>query len=130
VPYRTETNTTISLLEKGDVAAENMFEAAQSRNSTLTWILRLVGFMMMFFGIKMCFNPFVILADVIPFLGSVLGGGVSIFAGLVAVILTLITIALAWVAARPILGFTLLGIAGAAAVFLFIRSKKNKQASS
>lgn len=127
-PYKTENESTISLLEMGDVAPESMFEAAQSRNSTMTWILRFVGFLLMFFGISKVFKPLVVLGDVVPFIGRIIGGGVSIVAGLISITLTLTTIAIAWIFYRPILAFSLLGIAAGALIFIFIKNKKEKSA--
>lgn len=125
-PYKTENNSIISLLEMGDVAPEVMFEAAQSRNTTLTWGLRFAGFLMMFFGISKCFKPFVVVADIIPFLGRLLSSGTTLFAGVLSLILTLTTIALAWLFYRPVLAFFLLAIAIGALVFIFIKSKKEE----
>jgi len=124
IPFHTETGTTISLLESGDVPANIMFETAQSRNTTWTWILRFIGFLMMFIGITKCFSPLVVLADVVPFIGRLLGAGISFFAGLAAFALSLTTIAIAWIAYRPVLAFSLLGIAVASLIFIFVKNKK------
>jgi len=124
IPFHTKTGTTISLIESGEVPANIMFESAQSRNTTLTWVLRFVGLLMMFIGITKCFNPLVVLADVVPFIGRILGGGISFFAGLASLALSLTTIALAWIAYRPILAFSLLGIAAASLIFIFVKNKK------
>lgn len=126
IPYKTENNSIICLLEKGEVAPKAMFETAQNRNSTLTWGLRFIGFLMMYFGISKSFQPFVVLAYVIPILGRLLSSGVSLFSGVISFTLTLTTIAIAWVFYRPILAFTLLAIAAGALVFIFIKTKKEK----
>jgi hypothetical protein len=49
-----------------------------------------------------------VVADVIPFLGSLVGMGIGLAAFLVALCLSLVTIAIAWVAHRPLLGIGLL----------------------
>jgi hypothetical protein len=126
VPYETENGSSISLLETGEVSPEKMFATAQSNNSTMTWILRAVGFFMMFFGISRIFNPLVILADVIPFLGSLLGAGIGLFSGVIAFMLSLITIGIAWVASRPLLGFSILGIGVIAFIFTYFATRKKK----
>jgi hypothetical protein len=127
-PYNTENGSTISLLQTGEVSPEKMFSDAQAGNATLTWILRLVGFLMMFFGITMIFKPLVIVADVLPFLGNLLDIGIGFFAGIISITLSLIVIALAWIAARPILGISFLVLAGLSCAFIFIKNKKAKGA--
>ncbi|MBT4937155.1 hypothetical protein HON22_04515 [Candidatus Peregrinibacteria bacterium] len=57
-----------------------------------TWILRAVGFLMMWIGLSMLFKPFHVLFDVIPFLGSVSRGLISVASFIMAFILSLITI--------------------------------------
>ena len=69
-------------------------------------------------GIYMIFNPFVVLLDVLPFLGSILGYGIGIMAGIVAFALSLVTIAVAWFAHRPITSLILLTI-GVGGFFLY-----------
>jgi hypothetical protein len=57
-PYPTaQKGYDIELLETGFMTADQMFEAAQSRNTMMTWILRLVGFVMMFAGLSMIGRP-------------------------------------------------------------------------
>jgi hypothetical protein len=95
-------------LRTGILSKEAMFQQAAEENNLLTWILRVVGFALMGFGIFLVFQPFVVFADVIPFFGNLLSAGVALFAFLIALPLTLITIALGWVAYRPLIGIPLL----------------------
>jgi len=94
----------------GTVAADQMFAAAQSRNNTMTWILRLVGFGMQFFGLFMIGRPFAVVADFIPFIGSFFRVGIGVFAFLLAFATSFITIAIAWIFYRPVLGIILLSL--------------------
>lgn len=55
-----------------------MFKAAQSANSSLTWLLRVVGFLMMFGGLKRMLTPLSVLGDIIPLVGAVIEEGVSV----------------------------------------------------
>jgi len=61
-----------------------------------------------------------VVADVLPILGDLLRGGIAVFAGVVAACLSLVTIAAAWLAYRPVLGIGLL----AAAVVLLVAGWK------
>lgn len=110
-PYQASTGDTIELLQAGTHTAAAMFDKAQSDNKLLTWILRAVGFFLMFAGLGMIFKVLSVLADVLPFLGNVIGAGTGIISFLIAAVLSLITIALAWVVYRPIFGIILLAVA-------------------
>lgn len=104
-------------LSVGAVSAAGMFTSLETGNVVLTWVLRFLGWLMMFAGISMVTRPLVIVADVIPLIGSVVGAGTGLFALLVSAPLTLMTIALGWLAYRPLLGVGLL-VAGAGVAFL------------
>lgn len=132
-PYKTEQDTSISMLQMGTVSAGQMFQQAQDSNTTLTWILRLVGFVAMTIGITLFFRPLVVFADVIPIFGSLLQAGAVFFALLLAAPLSLITIALGWIVYRPLLGIALLAgagiiIAGAIMLAMKLRRPKTKMA--
>lgn len=128
VPYRTATDTTILLVEEGNLTAQQMFKMAQDRNSVMTWILRGLGFFLMFIGIFMLFRPIVVFADVVPIFGTMLGAGIGLFAFLGAAILSFITIAVAWIFYRPLLGIALLALAAAAFYWLLTVGIKKKAA--
>jgi len=125
-PYHAKAGGTVDLLEYGEKSADVMFKAAQDANTTLTWILRGVGFFVMFLGLVLVFRPISVFGDVIPFVGTLLGAGLAVFAGGVAAALSLITIAISWLVFRPLVGISLLVLAaGAIAGLLYVsRSKK------
>lgn len=78
----------------------------------------------MWIGLGMMLKLLSVLADVLPFLGNIIGAGTSLIAGLVAAVLSLITVAVAWVVYRPLLGVALL--AAALAIVFVVRSKLKK----
>lgn len=126
-PYHAKAGDAVDLLQIGSVSAEQMFAAAQSANTTRTWIIRLVGFVMMGIGICMVFQPIVVFADFLPFLGNLVGLGVGVFAFGTAFVLSLITIALGWIVYRPLLGASLLVLAIGSLVGLIYLGRKKKQ---
>jgi hypothetical protein len=128
VPYRTATDTTILLVEEGTLTAPQMFKKAEDRNSVMTWVLRGLGFFLMFLGIFMLFRPIVVFADVVPMFGTMLGAGIGFFAFLGAAILSSITIAVAWIVYRPLIGIAMLALAVAAFYWLFTVGMKKKAA--
>jgi uncharacterized membrane protein HdeD (DUF308 family) len=122
--YPTKTRKSIFDLENSAMTAQEMVQTALSRNNTLTWILRFVGFLMMAIGIGMVLQPLSVLADVVPFIGSFVGGATALIALFAAAGMSLVTIAIGWVFFRPMLGIPLLlvGIGSMVAVF-FMRKK-------
>ena len=110
-PYSTKAGGKVELLQVGAHSADAMIQKAQENNKMLTWVLRLVGFILMLVGINMIFKPLSILADILPILGTIVEAGTGIIAFLLATILSLITIAIGWIVYRPLLGIILLVVA-------------------
>ncbi|WP_446007720.1 TMEM43 family protein [Candidatus Electrothrix sp.] len=107
-PYHAQAGGDIELLQVGVHTAEAMFQKAQTDNKILTWALRVVGFLVMMIGLSLIFKVFSVLADVIPFLGNIVEAGTGFIAFLLAAVLSLITIAVAWIVFRPLLAIILL----------------------
>lgn len=116
----------IEILHEGDHSAQEMIRAEESANARLTWILRLVGFVLMALGIFLVLNPLKVFSDVLPFLGGLVGFVLGVFAALVAAVLSLITIAISWIAVRPLLGMALLGAAGVMLVGAILVARKRR----
>jgi hypothetical protein len=125
-PYQPRSGNPIALLSVGTHSAKEMFQKAESGNTLMTWGLRLGGYFLMALGVALVFRPLVVIADVLPILGDFLGMGVAIFAGLIAVPLTLVTIAIGWIVYRPLLGAGLLVAAAAGIAVLFVLRRKRK----
>lgn len=119
--YPTSAGGTIALLQTGIHTADAMIQTAQSSNIMLAWMLRLAGFILMFIGLNLVLKPLSVLADVLPVLGNVVGAGSGVIAFLLAGILSLLTIGIAWIVYRPLLGIIL--VLAAAALTMAIREK-------
>lgn len=128
-PYRAKAGGSLELLETGVCTAEAMIQAAQDSNRMLTWILRLVGYVVMLVGLNMIFKVVSVLADVLPMLGSIVRAGTGLIAFLLAAILSLITIAVAWIVFRPILGLILI-VAAVGLTFAIKGKLKSSKAAS
>lgn len=122
-PYTTSNGRTILLVERGKQTAEQMFQAAQSRNSILTWIFRAVGAFIMWIGLVTIFGPISRLFDILPFLGNLAEKGIALISAVMAAFLSFLTIGVAWVFYRPILGISIIAI-GIALVLWMRRGKK------
>jgi len=100
--YQTKAGDRLLMLRAGTLSAGEMFKAAEAENRVLTWVLRLIGVVAMFIGWMLMMRPLVVLADVIPFLGNVIGAGTGLVALLVTVVVAPIVVAIAWLWYRPL----------------------------
>ncbi len=126
-PFETHYDTTINVLKVGVFSAAEMIAQEEAANRILTWLLRAGGSMMMFFGLMLLLRPLVVLSDVLPLAGSLVGFGTAIVAGLLTIAGAMTVIGIAWVFYRPVLGISLLVVA-IAAVYLIFRRGRSKRA--
>jgi hypothetical protein len=123
--YVSKNGRDIFLSAAGDADAASMFRSAQSENTAITWILRLVGLVVMFIGFVLVFAIFGVLADIIPFVGSIVSFGTSLFAFVLTLLLGAVVIAIGWVAYRPLVA---IGILAAAAVVAYLLVRRRSSA--
>ena len=128
VPFRASNGNTFSRLAMGTHDMNGMFEDAKSGNATMAWILRGVGLVLCVVGFGMIFAPLKIVADVIPLLGSIVGAGTGLVAGLLGSAWSMVIIAIAWIRFRPVLAFCLLGAALVLVILLVIKGRMKKAA--
>lgn len=64
----------------------------QSENQMLTWILRLVGFLLMWFGLMAVFGPISTFLDILPIAGSISRGLIAGVTFLVALVVSVVVI--------------------------------------
>lgn len=110
-PYIAKARGSIELLQIGRHSAEAMIQDAQDSNTVLTWLLRLGGFICMMIGLNLFLRPLSVIADVLPIAGTIVGAGAGIVAFLIAAPASLLTIAIAWLFYRPLIGIILIAIA-------------------
>ena len=122
--WRAKNGRTLFLVSDGLSTAAEQFESAHRGNKMIAWFLRLGGFLLMVLGIRIFLSPLRVLADVLPFLGRLVGGAGCIVAFLIALPLTLLTIGLAWIAYRPLIGIPLVVGAVLLAVFGLVKARK------
>lgn len=129
-PFTADAGGKIEMLEVGKKSSGSMFEAAHQGNKMMTWILRAIGFFLMFFGFNLVFKPLSVLADVVPLFGTIVGAGTGIIAFLLSVVISFLIISVAWIFYRPLIGVPLLLIAVVGAVLLVrkLMAQKNRQA--
>jgi hypothetical protein len=125
--YQAQAGDSILLVEEGTHTAAEMFQAAQSANTVLTWIVRAGGFLMMFIGLLAVFKPISVFGDVVPLVGTMLGAGLGVFSFLLSAALSILTIAVAWIFYRPLLGIGLLVLALGGLIWLVSLGRKKKR---
>jgi len=111
--YPTQAGRQLLFVRSGVAAADEVFSDAMAANTFLTWVLRFVGGLLMFFGFTMIFKPLSVVASVLPIAGSIVATGTGIVAFLISASVSLVVIAIAWIVYRPLLGIGLLVVAGA-----------------
>lgn len=130
--YQTDAGKSISMIQSGTVTAADMFAAAKSANVVMTWVMRVVGFFMIFGGLNLLIGPLRVVAERIPLIGGLFGAGMSLVTFLLAAAASLMIIAVAWLTARPLLGIVLLLLSGGAfvgsIVLVIVASRKLKAA--
>ena len=117
----------VDLLTDGVKSAKAMFNDAKSANTMLTWILRGVGFFAMFIGLSMLVAPLEVICDVLPFLGNIVGAVSKGVCFVIALVISLLDIALAWLFYRPVIGIILL--AAVVGVIYLAKKARSKKAA-
>ena len=124
-PFKAKNGEHFQKLVMGKKSIDEIFEGEKTVNTILTWIIRLVGTLLVIAGLKGIFGIIETLLKVIPFLANIVGWGVGLVCTIVGIVWSLIVIAIAWLFYRPVLGITLLVIAGVL-VWIFAFGGKNK----
>ena len=121
---------TVALLQPGTHTANAMFEKAKSDNVTLTWGIRVVGSLLLIMAFNMIFKPLSVLADIAPLFGNIVAIGTGIVSFLLGAALALLTISIAWIFYRPLVGIALLAFAAGLMYLLKQKSKKAAEQSA
>lgn len=127
--YQTQAGDRLLLTAAGDVPADQMFSDAVADNVILTWILRAVGLLVLGLAFALVLAPVGVLADVIPFFGSIVRFGTNFIALALTILVGGTVIAVAWVLYRPLVALAIIAIAVAAA-FLVLRLRRKAAAAA
>ena len=123
-PYHAKAGGTIELLVSGVQSSDAMIQKAQKDNTIFTWLLRAAGYLVMFIGFAMILAPLSVFADVVPIFGTIVAAGTGFISALIAGFLAFLTIAIAWIFHRPVLGIILIIAAGAIGFLLYTKLRK------
>ena len=100
------------------------FTSEHNKNSALTWILRIAGFLLVVFGLKSLFEILVTLFKVLPFLASIVNFGVGAVCWIVGAVWSIVVIGIAWIFYRPALGGPLMVADGVLSAYFANKGKK------
>jgi hypothetical protein len=101
--YQAPAGESVLLITSSQESADQMIQDALSNNKMMTWALRLLSLILLITGFALIFKPLVILADVLPFLGAIIGFGTGFMAFILGFSLWVILTAIAWFSTRPIM---------------------------
>jgi hypothetical protein len=124
-PYMAPAGQAVELLVSGQVSPQQMIHQAEVENQMQTWLIRLVTLLMMIFGVMLTLKPVSVLADVIPFFGSIVGFGTGLIALLSGLCLWTAATAIAWISVRPFMAIVL--ILAAAIICMLLWSRRMHQ---
>lgn len=125
VPYTTSNGRALFLSQAGLVEAPAMFDAAQSENTVITWLVRAGGLIGLFIGFVFILSILGVIADLVPFIGSIVRFGTTAIALIFTLLIGPSVIAIAWITYRPLIAVAVLaaGIALAAGILYLRRGK-------
>jgi hypothetical protein len=123
--YKAKNGELFQTLVMGKQSIEEIFDAENMSNTILTWVLRLLGIVLVIAGLRGIFGIIETLLKVVPFIANIVGWGVGLVCTVVGIVWSLLVIAIAWIFYRPVLGIILLVIAGLL-IWIFAFGGKNK----
>ncbi len=110
----------------GQKSVDEIYQSEHDTNSMMLWLLRIVGIAIVIGGLKTTFGIFETLMKILPFLANIVGFGVGLICTIVGTVWSLLVIAIAWIAYRPVLGITILVVAGGILGFFVYRGRQKK----
>lgn len=116
----------IALLYNGTHSADGMVTIFKENAKMLLYILRILGFILMAAGLKLLISPLSMIFSFIPIIGDIAENFTGFVCFLIALALSLITIAVAWIAVRPLISIPLIIIS----IFGIMFALKKKQAAN
>jgi len=125
ISWTSPTQTEIFLVETGAQDAATLVGNAQSSNSRIGWLLRVVGLVLLWIAFSMMFGPLSTFAAVLPPIGRLVGKFTGFIAFLLAAVMASATIVLSWIFVRPLWAVS---IVIAIVVVVAMWSRKNSHA--
>ncbi|MBN2620964.1 TMEM43 family protein [candidate division WOR-3 bacterium] len=96
----------------------------KTEHKVMGWILRIVGFLLMWIGLTLIYGPISAFLDVLPFLGKISRSLIAIVTFFIAIILTILTTVISMVFHNTIALIIFIVIVGIVLFFILTRKKK------
>ncbi|KAL5479125.1 hypothetical protein EMCRGX_G022607 [Ephydatia muelleri] len=90
---------------------EEVFAKEHAHNSNITWILRAVGWFVLFIGFNMMTRILVIIVDWIPLVRDLVSTATSLLCAALSFSLAVLVVGVAWFRYRPLLALVTVGVA-------------------
>ena len=129
--YDTKTNSSIIKLYKGTKNANQMINSIESSNKASKWIKRVIGTLLIIFGVSLVLGPITTLIGYIPFLGNIVNSMIGIVSFIIGLSISLLVIAISWFVVRPVLSIILVAAISLLIVGLvYIKKNKTKEVTN
>jgi len=116
--YQTKAGDRLLMAVPGTQSAADMFKEAEEENRILTWVIRVAGIFAAWLGVFLVLRPLVVVADVVPVIGNILGAGAGLVALVFAIAVGSAVIAIAWLWYRPLVSLAVLAVGAVAGIGL------------
>jgi hypothetical protein len=126
--FQTKAGNKLLMAQSGAATAGDMFKSAERENQILTWIIRGGAIIVMFIGWLLLMRPLVVVADVVPLIGDVLGVGAGLVAMLATAVVAPAVVAFAWLWYRPMVSVAVVTVA-VGLIFLIKRLAASRSAA-
>ncbi|MFA6295867.1 MAG: TMEM43 family protein [Patescibacteria group bacterium] len=129
--FTDEKDNTLFRIFLGDRATA--ISTMKTEYTVMTWILRLVGFLMMWIGLSAMFGPISVVLDFLPFLGSASRGIIGFITFIVALALSVLTILISMIIHNIVALIIILAIIVISAIIItaiFMKKKKGAKPAS
>jgi len=122
--FTAKSGYSLERLTAGTHSSEDMFASERSNNKATAWLLRIIGILLIFFGLRNIFKFIETTTSIVPVLGSIVKFGIGLASFLITIAWSFIVIAVGWLFYRPLLGILML--AGGCALIWYL-NKKGKE---
>ncbi|MCK9186272.1 TMEM43 family protein [Candidatus Gracilibacteria bacterium] len=114
-----------SLYRLFDGTFDEAIKQMHGEYTTWLWILRLVGFLMMWIGLSSLFAPISVFLDVVPMLGSISRGAVGLLTFIVSLVLSAIAIIVSMLV-QSLVAMIVVAVVGIIAFIVVLKMKAKK----
>ncbi|XP_065066872.1 transmembrane protein 43-like [Rhopilema esculentum] len=123
--YQTKAGDRLEILYDGDFTAQEIFENEHRTNTFITWLVRGIGWLLMFIGMQMITDIVRQIVSFIPIIRDLVGLATLLLSFTLATSLALLTIAVGWFAYRPLLSLAI--VVGAAVPIILSKRRAASQ---